>query len=90
MAENYIIETMGSISKEIEFENLKEKIIPGTLVLEAQEPFPGYHHDVPMQTKPGTIYFVTTEIYTRENITRIGQDIKKIVNKNFDTATGEI
>lgn len=90
MAEKYIIETMGSISKEIEFENLKHRIIPGTLVLEALEPFPGYHHDVPLQTIPGTIYFVTTEMYSRENITRKGQEIRKIVQKNFDSATGEV
>lgn len=90
MAEKYIIETMGSISKEVKFVNLNDRIIPGTLVLEAQEPFPGYHHDVPLPTVPGTIYFVTAEFYTREDITRKGQDIKKIVNESFDAATGQV
>jgi len=90
MAENYIIETMGSILKEVEFENLNHKIIPGTLVLESQEPFPGYHHDVPFSTIPGTIYFITTEMYSREDITRKGQEIKKIIPKKFDAATGQI
>ncbi|NOZ48349.1 MAG: hypothetical protein GXO79_16480, partial [Chlorobi bacterium] len=70
--------------------NLKEKIIPGTMVLEALEPFPGYHHDVPTKPIPGTIYFITTEFYTRENITRVSQDVFKIVNKPFNAATGDL
>jgi hypothetical protein len=90
MAENYIIETMGTISKLVELESLKHKVIPGSLVLEALEPFPGYHHDVPVQPIPGTIYFITLEHYTRENITRIYQKVSKIVQKKFEAATGEI
>ncbi len=83
-AEKY--EVFGTIEKEETLFVLKDKIMPGTTVLEAIEPFPGYYHEIPDETMPVYIYLATRENYTWEDIMRAANTIKNKKQMGFETA----
>jgi hypothetical protein len=85
------IETMGAILKEESLQTVDHNIFQNTLVLESQAPFPGYHGDnMPFDTKPDSIYLVTTKHYLAENIFRIAQCMCNYHNLNFDSCPADI
>jgi hypothetical protein len=85
MDKNTIFDAFGYVLKEEGFIKLTSKIIPGTLVVENQMPFPGYHgENLPHpETAPGDIYFITKKAYLWEEITSISNKIKKYIGFHF-------
>jgi hypothetical protein len=68
------LETMGSLLKEESLQTVEHSILPNTMVLESQAPFPGYHgENMPFDTKPDSLFLITTRPYPAESIFRISQ-----------------
>jgi len=87
---NKYFETTGTITKLEKLSSFDINILPNTLVLEIQEPFPGYHHEFGDKTKPDNLFFITTNPVARENIARAVKNIRKYVNFSFDAAAATI
>jgi hypothetical protein len=83
-------EVLGGIIKEEKLYSVKEKVLENTLVLESKEPYPGYHHALPTEPVPRSVFLITKNLYTREDISRTSQKIKQYCTFNFESATGEI
>jgi len=87
--ENTIIETIGFISKVENVNTVEHNIIPNTLVLEAAEPYPGYHGaNLPTDKPPMSIFLITKEEYTFEEILRTAEKVKLLININFNAVYG--
>lgn len=67
---------------------IDEKILPGSLVLDSLNPFPGYYHDNPTHSRPIYIYLMLARQYPLEEIIRATQNIEKEYNWNFDAGKG--
>lgn len=63
---------------------LDEKIIPGSLVFDSLNPFPGYYHEVPTDADSIYIYMVLDKQYPLEEILRATQNIEKQYDWDFD------
>ena len=83
-------ETLGNIIKEEKLVAIKDKKLPSTCVLEMEKPFSAYHHELPSESVPGTVFLITTKFYSREDITRATQNIKRYASFEFDAASGQI
>jgi hypothetical protein len=87
MSQKILLETIGTIEK-------KEMLGPvgyKELVLEAFQPFPGYHGTtVPDQVKPNSLFAITRSKYTEEKIIRVIQKIKNDHNFTFDATPGMV
>ncbi len=83
--ENNLIETIGIISKVENVSTVTHNISPNTLVLEAAEPYPGYHGaNLPTDKPPRSIFLVTKEEYSFEDISRAAKKVKSTLNIDFD------
>lgn len=82
-----MLETLGSIEK-------KEMLGPvgyKQLVLEAFEPFPGYHGTtVPDKDTPQSLFAITRSKYTEEKLIRVTQKIKADHKLDFDATPGMV
>ena len=87
MSERILLETLGTIEK-------KEMLGPvgyKELVLEAYEPFPGYHGTtVPDKDTPQSLFAITRSKYTEEKLIRVTQKIKSERNYTFDATPGMV
>ncbi len=83
-------EALGGIIKEEKLYSVNEKVLFNTLVLESKEPYPGYHHALPTETVPRSVFMVTKELLTREEVTRLSQKIKVYADFAFEAVTGEV
>jgi len=87
MSQKILLETIGTIEK-------KEMLGPvgyKELVLEAFQPFPGYHGTtVPDHVKPNSLFAITRSKYTEEKIIRAIQKIKKEHDFTFDGSPGMV
>jgi hypothetical protein len=87
MSQKILLETIGTIEK-------KEMLGPvgyKELVLEAFQPFPGYHGTtIPDQVKPNSMFAITRSKYTEEKIIRVIQKIKSDYNFTFDATPGMV
>jgi hypothetical protein len=87
MSQKIILETLGTIEK-------KEMLGPvgyDQLVLEAFEPFPGYHGTtVPDKDTPRSLFAITRSKYTEEKLIRVTQKIKSDLNLKFDGTPGMV
>ncbi len=92
MEKNTIFDSFGYVLKEENFTKLNSKIVAGTLVVEDQRPYPGYHGiNLPSpETAPGHIYFLTKNIYSWEEITSISHKIKKYIGFPFQNYDAQI
>jgi hypothetical protein len=91
MAENRIIETFGSITKVEQLHTLESNILDNTFVLEAYEPFPGYHgKNLPSDSVPHHIFLVTKKEYLQEQILRASQKIRQYFRHNFGARQGQL
>lgn len=63
---------------------LDESILPGSLVFESLNPFPGYYHELPTDASSMYLYLVLDKQYPLEEILRATQNIEKKYNWNFD------
>lgn len=78
----------GSVSKEETLVTIDSNIIDNSMVLEISEPFPGYHHNIPTDTKPNSVFLVLDKKYDNEPIFRSTRNIKKYYKKPFDAKPG--
>jgi len=67
---------------------IDEKVLPGSLVFDSLNPFPGYYHETPTSSRPIYIYMVLANQYPLEEIIRATQNIEKEYNWNFDAGKG--
>ena len=82
------IEVFGTLTKMETVFTIDEKIVPGSLIFEAMEPFPGYYHETPFDTKPLYLYLALEENYPLEDIIRTSQKIEKQLAVSFDAGKG--
>jgi hypothetical protein len=92
MNSDCIIETLGYILKEENLVSIQNNIIPDTLILEAKNPFPGYHGKyLPEEFKiPEFVYFVTKEKYTSEHVFRVTRNVQKYFDREINVARSEL
>lgn len=91
MADNKIIQTLGSIAKVEKLETLDNDILENTLVLEEVEPFPGYHGaNLPSGYNPTAVYLIIKKKYSSIKIMRITQEIRKYYKHGFDGTAANI
>lgn len=69
---------------------LDENILPGSLVFESLNPFPGYYHELPTNTESMYIFLVLSKQYPLEDILRATQCIEKDYDWNFDAGKAYI
>ncbi len=74
-------EVVGHIIKEEQISLLKHQIIPGTVVVNIDHPFPGFHGwDYNFTSKPRSIIILTAKLYSWAKILRA----QAYVNQNTD------
>jgi len=84
MGNNKKMEVFVNLTKNDTVLALDEKILPGSLVFDSLNPFPGYYHETPMTVRPLYLYLVLDNQYPLEYIIRATQNIEKEYNWNFD------
>lgn len=67
---------------------IDDKVLPGSLVFDSLNPFPGYYHEYPTSSRPIYIYMVLDHQYPLEEIIRATQNIEKEYQWNFDAGKG--
>ena len=82
------IEVFGTITKKETVFTIDDKVEPGTMVFESLEPFPGYYHETPFDTKPIYMYIALQEHYPLEQIIRANQRVEKVFDAKFDAGKG--
>jgi hypothetical protein len=82
------LEVFGTITKKETVFTINDKVEPGTLVFEALEPFPGYYHETPFDSKPIYMYIALQEHYPLEKIIRATQNVEKVFDERFDAGKG--
>jgi hypothetical protein len=93
MTDKNIVVKFGSLLKEETLEVIDSKILPGTTVLEATNPFPGYYEyyeGIQKDIKPHYIYLVTDKKCDLEDFTRATQKIMSYFEVDFHAAMGTI
>ncbi len=88
MGNNKKMEVFVNLTKNDTVLAIDEKILPGSLVFDSLNPFPGYYHETPMSSRPIYIYMVLANQYPLEEIIRATQNIEKEYNWNFDAGKG--
>lgn len=81
---NKTTEVFVNLTKNDTLLALDEKILPGSLVFDSLNPFPGYYHELPTDASSMYIYMVLGKQYPLEEILRATQNIEKQYNWNFD------
>lgn len=91
MEKENTIETLGFIKKNELVKTMTEEIIPNTFVMEALEPFPGYHgENLPGNVHPDFIFFMLKQTYRSHTIVRTTQNIKKYFSQEFNGEYGTL
>jgi hypothetical protein len=84
-------ETSGYTLKEENITTLNQGIIKGTFVLENHQPFPGYYGLLMKEANvPRSVFFITTEKYSWENILRATETINKKYKAKLQGAAAEV
>jgi len=84
------LEGLGYILKLEELSTVTDNTLINTLVLENSAPFPGYHgNNIPLDTKPNYLFFVTDQKYQGDDIIRKACDIRRSFPHRFDASFGE-
>lgn len=88
MKQNKKMEVFTNLTKHINIVAVEDKVLPGSLVFEAQNLFPGYYHEGPTEAAPIYIYLVLDRQYPLEEVLRATQNIEKEYDWNFDSGKG--
>ena len=88
MGNNKRMEVFVNLTKNDTVVAIDEKVLPGSLVFDSLNPFPGYYHDTPLNSRPIYIYMVLARQYPLEEIIRATQNIEKEYKWNFDAGKG--
>jgi hypothetical protein len=82
------MEVFGNLTKYDTVVAIEEKILPGSLVFDSLNPYPGYYHETPMNVKPIYLYLVLEKQYPLEEVLRATQNIESEYQWNFDAGKG--
>ena len=82
------MEVFGNLTKYDTVLAIEEKILPGSLVFDSLNPFPGYYHETPLNVKPIYLYLVLDKQYPLEEVLRATQNIETKYKWNFDAGKG--
>ena len=86
-----IIQTVGTLTKKETLASVQDEINCNILMLESQQPFPGYHGStVPDMKEPDSLFALTSGEYSSEFIVRTVHDLKKEVAYDFSATPGTI
>src|SRR5690606_34130382 len=88
MEQNKKMEVFSNLTKQVTIMTVEEKVMPGSLVFEAMNQFPGYYHETPTKPEPIYLYLVLDRQYPLEEVLRASQNIEKEYNWNFDSGKG--
>ncbi|MFW5831337.1 MAG: hypothetical protein ACOCVA_03750 [Prolixibacteraceae bacterium] len=88
MKENKNMEVFGNLTKYDTVVAIDEKILPGSLVLDSLNPFPGYYHETPMDVRPIYIYLILNKQYPLEEVIRATQNIENEYKWKFNAGKG--
>ena len=88
MGNNKKMEVFVNLTKGDTVVAIDEKVLPGSLVFDSLNPFPGYYHETPPSSRPIYIYMVLANQYPLEEIIRATQNIEKEYDWNFDAGKG--
>ncbi len=88
MNESKIMEVFGNLTKYDMVVAIDEKILPGSLVFDSLNPFPGYYHETPQNVKPIYIYLVLEKQYPLEEVIRATQNIEREYKWKFNAGKG--
>jgi len=88
MGNNKKMEVFVNLTKGDTVVAIEEKVLPGSLVFDSLNPFPGYYHETPTSPRPIYIYIVLARQYPLEEIIRATQNIEKEYKWNFDAGKG--
>ncbi len=90
MSEN-IIQSVGTIIKKEKLASVVNETNCRLLILESSLPYPGYHGGtIPDRLEPESLFVVTRNMYTNEQIIRAIQKVKNVYKIPFDAAPGTI
>jgi len=84
------MEVFVNLTKNDTLVALDESILPGSLVFDSLNPFPGYYHELPTDVSSMYIYLVLGKQYPLEEILRATQNIEKKYEWNFDAGKAYI
>lgn len=89
MEQNKKMEVFANLTKKVTIASVEDKVLPGSLVFEALNQFPGYYHDGPIPAQPIYLYLVLERQYPLEEVLRATQSIEKeYTNWRFDAGKG--
>lgn len=88
MGNNKKMEVFVNLTKNDTVVAIDEKIVAGSLVFDSLNPFPGYYHETPINSRPIYIYLVLDLQYPLEEIIRATQNIEKAYDWDFDAGKG--
>lgn len=84
LTNKHMKEVFGNITKLETLISLTANVIPGTLVLENQEPYPGYHYSyLPNTVKPQSLFLITNEKLDAEKVYRLAKKVKQNFTDEF-------
>ena len=86
-----IIQTVGTLTKKETLASVQNEMNCNILMLESQQPFPGYHGlTIPEIQEPESLFALTSGEFSSEFIIRTVRDINKEVAYNFSATPGTI
>jgi hypothetical protein len=88
MEPNKRFEVFGTLTKTETVFTIDQKILPGTLVFEALQPFPDYYYNTPNSAKPVYLYLALEEQFTLEDVIRASQKFQNDFDSPFDIGKG--
>ena len=88
MEQNKTMEVFSNLTKQVTVVSVEEKVLPGSLVFESLNQFPGYYHETPTKPVPIYIYLVLDRQYPLEEVLRATQNIEAEYEWNFDSGKG--
>ena len=77
MGNNKKMEVFVNLTKTDTVVAIDDKILPGSLVFDSLNPFPGYYHETPTDVRHIYLYMVLAKQYPLEEILRATQNIEK-------------
>lgn len=84
------MEVFVNLTKNDTVHALEQKILPGSLVFDSLNPFPGYYHELPTDADSIYLYMILDNQYPLEEILRATQNIEKQYDWNFDAGKAYI
>ncbi|MCT4636135.1 MAG: hypothetical protein N4A72_00370 [Bacteroidales bacterium] len=79
-----MIELTGHITKLEKLITLSANILPNTMVLENEEPYPGYHNSAfPNSLVPQSVFLITQDRCSMEKVYRATEKVKECISYSF-------